>query len=142
MKIQEAEKVTSQGGGLELEHADPLTLAWEDEFLKVGLNVSMPGVKIYINAGRSFGDVSAKAMLFDGFFLAGGYFIMFVYTVLMLGRLNSLEVRLYLSIAGIVSIGMGLIISLGLSMAMGYPYTPTHAALPFIALGKQRKYKG
>jgi Sterol-sensing domain of SREBP cleavage-activation len=76
-------------------------------------------------------------MLFDGFFLAGGYFIMFVYTVLMLGRLNSLEVRLYLSIAGIVSIGMGLIISLGLSMAMGYPYTPTHAALPFIALGKQ-----
>ena len=30
---------------------------------------------------------------------------------------------------------MGLIISLGLTLALGYPYTPKHAALPFIALG-------
>ena len=31
---------------------------------------------------------------------------------------------------------MGLIISLGLTLALGYPYTLMHAALPFIALGK------
>jgi predicted RND superfamily exporter protein len=130
------EEVTSQGSGVELEHADALTLAWEAEFIKIGLNTSFPGVQIYVNGGRSFGDVSADAILFDGFFMAGGYLIMFIYTVLMLGRLNSLEVRLYLSIVGIICIGMGLIISLGLTLALGFPYTPMHAALPFIALGK------
>ncbi len=130
------EQVTSQGSGVELEHADALTLAWEAEFIKIGLNTSFPGVEILVNGGRSFGDISADAILFDGMFMAGGYFIMFVYTVLMLGRLNSLEVRLYLSIVGIICIGMGLIISLGLTLALGYPYTPMHAALPFIALGE------
>jgi hypothetical protein len=130
------EAVTSQGSGIELEHADSLTLEWEAEFIKIGLNTSLPGVELLVNGGRSFGDVSADAILFDGFFLAGGYLIMFVYTVLMLGRINAVEVRLYLSIVGIICIGMGLIISLGLTMALGYPYTPMHAALPFIALGK------
>jgi len=130
------EEVTSQGSGIELEHADSLTLEWEAEFIKIGLNTSLPGVQVLVNGGRSFGDVSADAILFDGFFLAGGYLIMFVYTVLMLGRINAIEVRLYLSIVGIICIGMGLIISLGLTMALGYPYTPMHAALPFIALGE------
>ena len=130
------EEVTSQGSGVELEHADALTLAWEAEFIKIGLNTTFPGVQLYVNGGRSFGDVSADAILFDGMFMAGGYLIMFVYTVLMLGRINAIEVRLYLSIVGIICIGMGLIISLGLTMALGYPYTPMHAALPFIALGK------
>jgi predicted RND superfamily exporter protein len=130
------EAVTSQGSGIELEHADSLTLEWEAEFIKIGRNTNLPGVELLVNGGRSFGDVSADAILFDGFFLAGGYLIMFVYTVLMLGRINAVEVRLYLSIVGIICIGMGLIISLGLTMALGYPYTPMHAALPFIALGK------
>jgi hypothetical protein len=31
---------------------------------------------------------------------------------------------------------MALVISVGITSALGYPYTPMHAALPFIALGK------
>jgi hypothetical protein len=131
------EEVITQGSGVELEHADSLTLEWEAEFIKIGLNTSLPGVQLLVNAVRSFGDVSAEAILFDGMFLAGGYLLMFVYTVFMLGRINAIELRLYLSVVGIICIGMGLIISLGLSMALGYPYTLMHAALPFIALGKQ-----
>ena len=50
-------------------------------------------------------------------------------------RLNSLEVRLYLSIAGILGVGMGLLIALGVSSVMGYPYTPMHSMLPFLCLG-------
>merc|ERR1711915_77571 len=46
-----------------------------------------------------------------------------------------LEVRLYLSISGIISIFMGLAISLGISSALGYPYSPMHMALPFLCLG-------
>ncbi len=31
---------------------------------------------------------------------------------------------------------MAMVISMGITSAMGYPYTPMHAALPFLALGK------
>jgi predicted RND superfamily exporter protein len=44
-------------------------------------------------------------------------------------------VRLYLSIAGILGVGMGLLIALGVSSVMGYPYTPMHSMLPFLCLG-------
>ena len=47
---------------------------------------------------------------------------------------------MYLSVAGLVSIGMGLLIAVGLSSLLGYPYTPMHATLPFLCLGTpQRK---
>ena len=65
-----------------------------------------------------------------------GWFLMFIYTMLMLGRFNMVEHRTYLSAAGFLAVGMGLIISLGLTFAIGMPYTPMHAILPFLYLGK------
>ena len=61
---------------------------------------------------------------------------MFVYTILMLGRLNTLEVRLMLAVAGIVSIAMGFVVGIGISSGLGYPVTPVHALLPFLCLGR------
>ena len=61
---------------------------------------------------------------------------MFIYTIIMLGKVNSVEVRLYLTISGIISICMGLIIAMGISSLLGYPYTPIHAILPFLCLGR------
>jgi len=123
------------GGGLELNPADATTLAWEERFLDIALNSSYPDVSIYPNAAKSFGDISGDAIFFDALKMAGGYMLMFIYTILMLGKLNTLELRLYLSIAGIISVGMGLGIGIGLSSALGYPYTPLHSALPFLCLG-------
>merc|ERR1719341_262191 len=53
----------------------------------------------------------------------------------MLGKLNRLQVRVYLSLAGLTSIGMGIATSVGLASLLGFPYTPMHAVLPFICLG-------
>ena len=68
--------------------------------------------------------------------MAAGYLLMFLYTIIMLGNLNTLEVRLFLSVSGIVSVFMGLSIAVSLSSLLGYPYTPMHAALPFLCLGE------
>ena len=46
-----------------------------------------------------------------------------------------LQVKLYLSVSGIFSIFMGLAVSISLSSLLGFPYTPMHAALPFLCLG-------
>lgn len=132
----DVELVHSQGSGVELELADATTLAWEEQMIQITLNISHPGVKVFPNAAKSFADVSADAIFFDAIKMAIGYLLMFTYTVLILGKLNTLELKFYLAITGIVSVGMGLIIAVGLSSAMGYPYTPMHSALPFLCLGK------
>ena len=143
-----AELVDSQSSGLELQLADRISLAWEDRFVEVALNASKVNTATSIpNASKSFGDISSNAIFFDAFLMAGGYLIMFAYTILMLGRLNKLEVglvylhlnlfqvRLYLSVAGLTSIGMGILLSVGLASFLGFPYTPMHGLLPFICLG-------
>ena len=96
---------------------------------------------MYPSAAKSFGEVSGEAIFFDAFFMAGGYLIMFLYTIIMLGNLNLVHVRLYLTISGLFSIGMGMVISMGLSSLLGFPYTPMHGVLPFICLGKGRVKK-
>ena len=83
---------TSQGSGVELELADADTLAWEQQFIEVVTNMTRdnPGLNMTIlpNAGRSYGDISAGAISNDMYLLVGGYLIMFLYTVLMLGKIK------------------------------------------------------
>ena len=133
---EDIELVDNQGSGLELELADKTTLEWEEEFVKTVQNLSKPDAIALPHAAKSFGDISSDAIFFDAYLMAGGYLLMFAYTIFMLGKLNTLEVRLFLSISGIVSIFMGLGISISLSSLLGYPYTPMHAALPFLCLGE------
>ena len=83
----------------------------------------------------SFNDISASAIFFDGVKMVSGYLLMFIYTVLMLGRVNWIEHRFYLTAAGIGAVGMGLSMSIGLTSILSLPYTPMHAILPFLALG-------
>ena len=133
---EDIELVDNQGSGLELELADKTTLQWEEEFVQTIQNLSKPDAVALPHAAKSFGDISSDAIFFDAYLMAGGYLLMFAYTIFMLGKLNTLEVRLFLSVSGIVSIFMGLGISLSLSSLLGYPYTPMHAALPFLCLGE------
>ena len=126
---------TSQGSGVELELADATSLAWEKALIETTLNMTAENVTILLNSARSYGDISSEAIGSDMFLLFGGYILMFLYTVAMLGRLNSVEVRLYLSVSGLVSIGLGISIALSLSSALGYFWTPMHPALPLLCLG-------
>ena len=118
------------------EVADQISLDWELKFINIALNSTTEKMKVYVRASRSLGDVASTATNVDKPLFAGAYVIMLVYTIIMLGRLNRLEVRLFLTISGIVSIAMGMIIAVGISSLFGYPYTPVHSILPFLCLGK------
>ena len=66
---------------------------WEQKFIEIGLNSSTATTTVFPNAAKSFGEVSGEAIFFDAFFMAGGYLIMFLYTIIMLGRASTLQVR-------------------------------------------------
>ena len=45
------------------------------------------------------------------------------------------KVRLFLAVAGMVSIGLGISIAISLSSLLGFFWTPMHPALPLLCLG-------
>ena len=73
--------------------------------------------------------------------MVSGYLLMFLYTILMLGNVNRIEHRTYLTAAGIAAVALGLVVSIGLGALLNLPYTPMHAILPFLCLGKCLNHK-
>jgi len=133
---EDAENVAPGGIGFEFEVADENSLQMEQFMIDVCEEESgMMGFEVLAFTARSFNDVSFATIFFDVWKMLGGYVIMFVYTVLMLGRLNKKEVRLYLSGAGIFSCILGLGAAFGIMFLLGMEYNQTHHILPFIAIG-------
>jgi len=126
---------TASGGGLEIDPADKTTIDWEEQFIKIALEASEDDFVVKPNAVKSFSDISSQAVFFDVYLMLIGYTAMFLYTVIMLGRVNTRDIRFYVSIAGIISVFKGLAISVAVASMLGFPYTPMHAALPFLCLG-------
>ena len=93
-------------------------------------------VSVRVRMTRSFTDVSSAVVFLDLQRVLFCVVIMFVYTSIMLGRgFDFVQQRVYLTAAGMISVLMGIIIALGLTCALGFPYMPHYAILPFIMIG-------
>ena len=126
--------------GFEAYRVDPFTLEYEQEVLKVldawrtdRFNEDR-GYSFYMNLGLSFDTESNRPLENDTVRQIIGYSLMFVYTLLSLGKLNVVENKFYLAGAGITSIILGITAGLGLTMLFGYIYTPLSGAVPFLCL--------
>ena len=62
---------------------------------------------------RSFGDIAGSTILGDVAMLGVGYTVVFAYVMVMLGGFNCVEQKAFLSVAGIVSVVMGIVLSSG-----------------------------
>ena len=67
--------------------------------------------------------------------LIGGFALVLLYVMMMIGKFNSLEQRIYLSFLGIISIAFGAGMSLGFFQLIGQKFGPIHYLLPFLFLG-------
>ncbi|KAF2362201.1 Protein patched/dispatched, partial [Trinorchestia longiramus] len=116
---------------------DPGLYRWEGEFIKVLLNDSLrpDGVAVYASSERSFGEISENTIMGDVTFLIAGNVILYIYVTLMLGRFNLVEQRPLLSLIGLFSTSLAVLISFGLCSACGLDYGPVHSILPLLLLG-------
>ncbi|XP_060517935.1 protein patched homolog 3-like isoform X2 [Cylas formicarius] len=108
---------------------------WENEFLNVVQNVSNHDQNFYYYAGRSFGDISKQTLFQDIDKLCLGIFVMVVYVQLVISKFNWLEARIVLGFFGLLTIGMGYLVSVGLCSMFGVFYGPVHLSLPFLLMG-------
>ena len=83
----------------------------------------------------SFEEMTENAVRLDLLKTVLGYMIMFIYTMIMLGRPNMVENRSYLALAGITAVLLGLVMSIGISMALGLKFVMIHGMLPYLAMG-------
>ena len=69
----------------------------------------------------------------DKFFF--GFVIMIVFMQIVLSKCSWTEIRLILTILGLLSVGMAYIAGSGLASLIGFSYGPIHAMLPFLLMG-------
>ena len=127
--------------GFEVEPVDSFTYGYEEEVLKMLKKWSVErddeekGYSLFMNLGLSFVNESSGPLEDDVQRQIVGYILMFIYAFFCMGKLNTVENKFYLAAAGISSVFFGVIIGLGMTLALGLPYTMVTAMVPFICLG-------
>ena len=90
--------------------------------------------KFYFMLSQGFNEVSEGALRKDSMLIPIGYAVVFVYIQLMLGRFNAVEARFVLSVCGLTSVAMSIVISYGICLTLGFQDTIVNLILPFLLL--------
>ena len=109
---------------------------FEKQLVEKVNNFDLPeGTKAFPFTLRSVNDLIGGSLLSDLNTLAAGYVLIFIYVLVNLGKLNSIEQRAWLSVAGIAAVLMGVATSFGLAAHMGVFFSKMNQILPFLMLG-------
>ena len=114
---------------------------WENDFIEIVVGSKKPdgqpeGTEIYSYAEKSFYDEIDDSINSNLTILFIGSALIFLYIALVLGRLNSVEQRILLSVMGLAVIGFGVATSFGVAFYVGLFFSPhLHPIIPFLLLG-------
>lgn len=84
---------------------------------------------------RSYQDMLHQVINNNITTLFCGMSLITIYVIVMIGRCNEIQQRIYLSLMGISVVGQAVLSSYGLCYYMGFFYGPVHPILPFLLLG-------
>lgn len=121
-----------------LKKSNPNSANWELEFVNRVLHSNItfpPGMEIHAIASRSYIDSLHQILNSNLTVLCCGISLIAVYVMVMIGKCNALEQRIYLSIMGVFVVGQAILSSYGVCYYLGYSYGPIHSILPFLLLG-------
>jgi len=110
---------------------------WELKFVEVSLNGSEhPNLnEVYVRGAQSETIEFDKTFYADMPRLIYGGFLIFLYILVMTGNWSLVGHRFWVSVASLVSIGLSLGFTIGLSAALLYPWTQLGLLAPFLLLG-------
>ena len=114
-----------------------VSMIFEEHLKEAMLNTSnLPeNLTVSVIVSRSFDDVINENILGNYNLLFSGFSIMFVYVLIMLGKFNTVEHRVWLSLAGLTGIILGSVFGVGFCSFFGLMFTQLHSILPFLMLG-------
>ncbi|XP_029156684.1 patched domain-containing protein 3-like isoform X2 [Nylanderia fulva] len=121
-----------------LKKTNPLSPEWETEFIERVLHSNRtlpPGMEIYAMTLRSYQDMLHQVINSNMTVLFCGMSLITIYVIVMIGRCNAMQQRIYLSLMGISVVGQAVLSAYGICYYMGFSYGPVHPILPFLLLG-------
>eukprot|EP00297_Palpitomonas_bilix_P001640 CAMPEP_0113876152 /NCGR_PEP_ID=MMETSP0780_2-20120614/5331_1 /TAXON_ID=652834 /ORGANISM="Palpitomonas bilix" /LENGTH=1021 /DNA_ID=CAMNT_0000862205 /DNA_START=52 /DNA_END=3117 /DNA_ORIENTATION=+ /assembly_acc=CAM_ASM_000599 len=92
-------------------------------------------IKVYVQAESSITGELGRSIQTDLLSLQLGIVFILIYALLVLGKFHPVRNRSVLAFTGVISIGLAIVISFGLSSAAGFFLTPVTNVLPFILIG-------
>lgn len=113
----------------------PQPLDWELKFTEIGLQGFSGLDRIYVKSAQSEDIEFDKTFYSDVPLLMIGGFLIFLYVLFMAGNWSLVGHRFWIAVASIVSIGLSLGLTIGLSAALLYPWTQLGLLAPFLLLG-------
>jgi len=113
------------------------------KFEKVALNqilkkndpVEWPLIATHPFLARSLGDEFGTAIGNDVGIFGGSYVLIIVYFCFMFASLDPVNSHVFLAFMSLASIGLSVLVSIGLSSAFGQFWSPVHAVFPFLLVG-------
>ncbi|XP_018402992.1 PREDICTED: patched domain-containing protein 3-like isoform X2 [Cyphomyrmex costatus] len=121
-----------------LKKSNPQSPEWEVEFIERVLHSNRtlpPGMEIYAVTLRSYQDVLHEVVNSNMTVLFCGMSLITFYVIIMIGRCNAMQQRIYLSLMGISVVGQAILSAYGICYYMGFFYGSVHPILPFLLLG-------
>ena len=111
-------------------------LDFEEKLLALVNDRQFPqSMVVYPFTMRSFDDIMEISLETDVKTMAAGYMLIYLYVLLNLGKLDLVEQRVWLAVAGIAAVMMGVITSFGIAAYLGIFYSEMNQLLPFLMLG-------
>ncbi|XP_035696825.1 patched domain-containing protein 3-like [Branchiostoma floridae] len=118
------------------ERIDEIRLDWEKKFLDVALEERSDVVTVTpYSSEQSWIDEAQGPIQKNLNLLAAGFVILFGYATMSLGQFNCIGQKMYVSLAGMVCVGLAVVGAMGVCSAAGAAYGPVHTILPFLILG-------
>ncbi|CAD5111950.1 DgyrCDS1212 [Dimorphilus gyrociliatus] len=114
---------------------DENALAWEEKFIDLSKDYSSKNLTLFYYSMRTFLDEGSGTILKDLGILAGGYILLIAFVIFVLGKRNCVQHRVWLSVVGIITIGLSILWSFGLCSYGDWYFTGLHNVLPFLFLG-------
>ncbi|XP_025110029.1 patched domain-containing protein 3-like [Pomacea canaliculata] len=108
---------------------------WEKKVIELVTGGHPDISALFVYASRSFDDEGYGAVNNDITLLTAGFSIVFAFVLLSLGKFNLTEHKIYVSMAGIMCIGLAILFAYGLATALDVMYSPIQTIMPFMLLG-------
>ncbi|XP_078591366.1 patched domain-containing protein 3-like [Branchiostoma floridae x Branchiostoma japonicum] len=110
--------------------------AWEIKFVDaVNEESSNSGSNITYFPATSSSYSEGNNIAGDVPLLMAGCVLILVYVVCQLGQFNRLQHKVYLSLIGVICIGLAVVGGIGICLLLGLRYNVMHSMLPFLVMG-------
>jgi len=116
------------------ERYDPVAEPWEEQGTNIFRRGNSP-LNTFPIFQSAWSDEFGRAIEADAFNLTIAFIIIIAYLFLTLGRRDPVDCMLGLSLCAILSVGLAIAASYGLSAGVGEKYNPLHGVIPFLLIG-------